>query len=136
MTHPTCPSEAPNSSPMLGTTTFTIELFKTETKTAEIKTAKSSRVEPPEDACLLRLFCERLTGRLCHGPERAPGRLLVSQLSRHLDHEPPERLDPTRYTVVGDVPLVVEDAPGLRYRHGERGRDATQGVNDVDHRVY
>ncbi len=41
MTHPTCPAEAPNSSWMLGTTTLTIELFKTEMKTAEIKTANN-----------------------------------------------------------------------------------------------
>jgi len=31
---------------------LTIELFKTETKTAEIKTANSSRVEPPDDSSL------------------------------------------------------------------------------------
>lgn len=90
MIHPTCPSEAPNSSWMLGTTTLTIELFKTETKTAEIKTANSSRVEPPDDASFVPLLSGGLTGCLSHGPERAPGRLFVSQLHRHLDHEPPE----------------------------------------------
>jgi len=50
MTHPTCPGEAPNSSWMLGTTTLTIELFKTEMKTAEIKTANNNRVDPPDPA--------------------------------------------------------------------------------------
>src|SRR5918997_784006 len=135
MTHPTCPSEAPNSSWMLGTTTLTIELFKTETKTAEIKTANSSRVEPPDDAPFLPLLSGILIGRLSHGPERASGRLFVSQLRRHLDHEPPERLEPSGYPFVVDVSLVVEGFPGVRYRHGERCRHAAQGVNDVDHRV-
>src|SRR5918997_4448262 len=135
ITHPTCPSEAPNSSPMLGTTTLTIELFKTETKTAEIRTANSSRVEVSDDASFLPLLSGRFTGRLRRGPERAPGRLFFSQLHRHLDHEPPERLEPSGYSFVVDVPLVVEGFPGLRYRHGERCRHAAQGVNDVDHRV-
>lgn len=48
MTHPTCPSEAPNSSRMLGTATLTIELFNTDTKTAAIKTANNNWVEPPD----------------------------------------------------------------------------------------
>ena len=111
MTQPTCPSEAPNSSCMLGTTTFTIELFKTETKTAEIRTANSSRVEPPDDASFLPLFFGRLTRRLSHGPERASGRLLVPQLRRNLHDEPPERLEVARYAFVVDVSLIVEDSP-------------------------
>jgi hypothetical protein len=45
MTQPTCASDAPKSSLMTGTATFTIELFKTETKTAEMSTARSRRVE-------------------------------------------------------------------------------------------
>ncbi len=45
MTHPTCPSEAPNSSRMLGTLTLTIDVFSTATKTAETRTASSSRAD-------------------------------------------------------------------------------------------
>ena len=45
ITHPPCPADAPNSCPITGTTTFTIELFKTVTKTAEIRTSNKSRVE-------------------------------------------------------------------------------------------
>jgi hypothetical protein len=54
MTHPTCASEAPKSYLMTGTATLTIELFKTETKTAEMSTARSRRVEtcPPGPVAL------------------------------------------------------------------------------------
>src|SRR5829696_293086 len=45
ITHPTCASDAPKSSLITGTATFTIELFITAMTTAEMRTTKSSRVE-------------------------------------------------------------------------------------------
>ncbi len=72
ITHPTCPSEAPNSSWMLGTETLTIELFRTEMKTAEIKTARSSLV-PPARASPVPAFFAKLIGlSLSDGPKLVP----------------------------------------------------------------
>src|SRR5215211_624801 len=47
MTQPTCASDAPKSSLMRGIATFTIELLSTETKTAEVSTARRRRVVVP-----------------------------------------------------------------------------------------
>jgi len=49
---------------MLGTTTLTIELFKTEMKTAEIKTANNNRVDPPDPASPVPLLSGEFIGLL------------------------------------------------------------------------
>src|SRR5215211_3033922 len=105
MTQPTCPSEAPNSSRMLGTVTLTIEVFRTATKTAAMSTASSSRADltdctssaPALSGGFIDLLC-----LLSHGLECVPGRLpgVRSQLRRHLDYQPPERLQPSDHPLV------------------------------------
>src|SRR3954451_6012769 len=125
---------------MVGTTTLTIELFKTEMKTAEIRTVSRSRVDFPERASCMPVF-EEFIGLLylSNSLERATVRLSGAdfrpELRRHLDYELAECLQSVGYPLVPDVSLFVEHLPGLRYRHGERGRNTAQGVDDVDHRV-
>src|SRR5918997_3481133 len=117
MTHPTCPSEAPKSSWMLGTLTLTIEVFRTATKTVEIRTARSSRVDLAERATLVVVLPLELIGLLPLSDvlERL---LLVlpgtrPEPRRHLDHEAPERFYPPGHALVADVPLLVERFPRL-----------------------
>ena len=80
---------------MLGTLTLTIEVFNTATKTVEIRTARSSRVDLADCASsapvlsigLIRLLAlsDVLERALLGLPGAGP------ELRRHLDYEPPER---------------------------------------------